>query len=126
MNHESFHHWLTAYGRAWENHDPESAAELFTPNALYYWTPFDPPKKGRQGIIEAWRQATSRQEDIRFMFEILSIDGNSGLAHWSAILIRKTSGQHVRLDGILRAEFDESDLCCEFREWWHSDEGVAD
>lgn len=126
MDPESFDCWLAAYGRAWEGRDPEAAARLFTPNALYYWTPFEAAKKGRTGITAAWREATSRQEDIHFDFEIFSIAENRGLAHWSCSLMRITSGKRVRLDGILQAEFDENGLCVNFREWWHSDERGAD
>lgn len=117
-----FSKWLDAYGRAWEQRDPKSAARLFTPDARYYWTPFEEPKRGRPGIAEAWRAATSRQKDIEFRYQVLGFSGQRGLAHWSCSLKRVPSLQRVRLDGILSAEMNDSGLCMEFREWWHSDE----
>ena len=45
-----FEAWLRGYKKAWEGRDAEAAAALFTPDAEYYWTPFDPPQRGRAAI----------------------------------------------------------------------------
>jgi hypothetical protein len=39
----AFKSWLDAYGLAWENRNPEAAAELFAENGTYQVTPFLEP-----------------------------------------------------------------------------------
>lgn len=120
----TFIRWLDAYGRAWKERDPDGVAELFTPDARYYWTPFDQPKLGRQQITEAWLRATTGQRDIHFRHELLCVSGTRGIARWWCSFERLASGRPVRLAGVLCVEMDDRGLCCEFREWWHSDEPV--
>lgn len=120
LTREAFETWLREYGRAWEKGDPEAAAALFTDDALYFWTPFQQPKRGRQEIAAAWRRATSTQADIRFTAEVWAVIGNRGVARWRTSFRRRATGHQVELDGILSAEMDATGRCAVFREWWHS------
>jgi len=118
---DRFEEWLRRYKAAWEARDPKAAAEIFSPEgAEYYWTPLEPPKSGLKEIAQAWSDATGRQRDVRFSFNILTVSGRIGIARWQASLTRAESGQQAQLDGILLAEFDDSSRCRVFREWWHS------
>ena len=121
----SFEEWLRGYGTAWEGRDPEAAAELFSMDARYYWTPFEQPKTGREGIAAAWREATSRQRNVSFAGEVLAVVGDAGIARWHTTLERATTDRRIELDGILVAEFDADSLCRLFREWWHSTENAT-
>ncbi len=122
MDKTTFQQWLDAYGRAWETRDPEAVTALFTPDALYRWTPFGEPKRGREGIARAWKEATSRQGQIQFRYEILTVTGNRGIARWWCSLVRNPSKGKVQLDGIFLVTMATDKLCELFREWWHSDE----
>ena len=82
MEYADFEIWLRKYGDAWQGRDANSATELFTPDALYYWTPFEAPKHGRDGIYGAWHDAVMGQKDVEFTSEILAIVGNRGIARW--------------------------------------------
>jgi hypothetical protein len=114
-----FEAWLRSYGKAWEGRNAESAAALFTPDAEYYWTPFDPPQRGRDGVAAAWSGAVQGQRDITFRFEVLGTAGARGNAHWNAKFVSVPDGAPVELDGILMAEFAGAGQCRTFREWWH-------
>lgn len=115
-----FNRWLASYGLAWEEGDPQGVAALFTDQATYYVTPFDKPISGSDAIQEYWRSSThSKQQDISFSYRIISVWRNKGIAHWQASFLRPDSKELVELDGILLAEFDETGLCTEFKEWWH-------
>ena len=122
MTREAFAAWLDRYGRAWEARDPDAAADLFTADARYHWTPFGEPKRGRAEIAQAWGEATSRQRDVRFACEILGVDNGRGVAHWRTTLTRAHTGAAVTIDGVLTAELGADGLCTVFREWWHSSE----
>lgn len=116
---EAFASWLDNYGRAWETGDADAAAALFAPDATYHETPFNAPMVGREAIHAYWFDgASTTQSDIAFTYEILAVESDRGIAHWTARFVRVPSGNRVRLDGVLAARFD-GDLCIEFREWWH-------
>jgi hypothetical protein len=121
LTREAFEAWLRRYGAAWEARDPDAAGALFAADARYHWTPFQKPKRGPAAIAAAWREATSRQRDVRFSFEVLALDGPTGIARWRTRLARP-SGREIELDGVLLAEFDADARCRLFREWWHSSE----
>jgi nuclear transport factor 2 (NTF2) superfamily protein len=119
-----FDAWLRAYQRAWEGRDPAAAALLFTDDSEYYWTPLDPPQRGRAGVAAAWEGAVSRQRDIRFTYEVLAVNVNKGIATWRVEFVRLPDGGAVRIEGVLTADFAEPGLCRIFREWWHSAEAT--
>jgi hypothetical protein len=123
LSEKQFGHWLSAYGRAWEAKNARGFADLFADNALYYWTPFLEPQKGRAEIAAAFIQAVGRQRDIDFGARVLYVNDNAGAAHWSCAFTRANTGKRVHVDGMLGARFDQSAKAISFREWWHSDEG---
>lgn len=120
----AFTKWLQQYGAAWESRDPRAAAELFTPDAEYYWTPFDAPQRGRREIAGAWEGAVSKQSDVRFSFDVFAVAGTTGMASWSASFSVTPEGGRVELKGVLRAEFASPGQCRVFREWWHMKAGA--
>lgn len=100
--------------------------ELYSPDVLYYWTPFDEPKRGLEEITAASHEASSRQEKIEFSYEVLAVKGNRGWARWSCSFVRVSTRRKVHIDGILQSTFDDDGRCTEFREWWHSDEPISE
>ena len=114
-----FETWLRGYKRAWEGRDSSAAAALFTPDAEYYWTPFDPPQKGKEAIAAVWSAAVQGQRDITFDSSALATSGARGTAHWHVRFTAVPAGTPVELDGILIAEFAAAGQCRIFREWWH-------
>ena len=116
----SFQEWMDRYGKASENQDANAVAELFTPNAKYYETPFDDPMVGREAIYQYWSEASQDLKDVRFSYEILAVKGNLGIALWQGNFVNLKSGNQVALDGVFLVEFEEPGQCCIFREWWHS------
>ena len=111
--------WLKDYEQAWELRDADRAAALFTEDARYHEMPFDPPKLGRKGIRDYWTTVTADQRNVDFKFEIVAVNGQTGVARWSASLISASSGVRVELDGAFVLTFDAGGLCSELREWWH-------
>ena len=112
--------WLSSYGEAWQKRDAERAAQLFTESARYQEMPFDPPKNGRAGIREYWAGVTADQRDVEFRSQTIAVNGNTGVAHWSAKFKQASTGMTVELDGVFVLEFDaKSGLCTTLREWWH-------
>lgn len=113
-----FSRWLTAYGRAWSERDPDAMVALFAADATYREDPFGSATHGRKAIRTAWVDIAIHQKDIHFAYQILSVNRNRGIAHWTASFVRRPSGEIVRLDGVLMATFNGTGVCTEFREWW--------
>jgi SnoaL-like domain len=111
--------WLRKYALAWEERDAAAAGKLFTEQAFYQEMPFDPPKLGRAAIEEYWRTVTADQRDIKVEYRVISVSGNTGVAHWSATFKLASSGATAALDGVFVLEFDASGHCKALREWWH-------
>ncbi len=111
--------WLGRYKRAWEERDPAQAAALFTDDAPYHEMPFDAPKPGRRGISDYWATVTADQRNVEFKSQVIAVNGQTGVAHWSASLTSAASGARVELDGVFVLQFDAGGLCSELREWWH-------
>ncbi|MGE0410151.1 MAG: nuclear transport factor 2 family protein [Amphiplicatus sp.] len=120
---QHFGSWLAAYGKAWESQHAAAFISLFAEDALYYWTPFDKPKKGRGEIAAAFAAAVGSQREIEFGARILYVEAQLGAAHWSCAFTRPKTGKRVHLDGVLVVQFNDAGKALSFREWWHSDEG---
>ena len=114
--------WLGSYKNAWEGRDPQAAADLFSNDAEYWWTPLDPPALGPAGVAAAWEGAVSQQRDISFRYEILAVTERLGIASWRADFTSVPKGAQVCIEGILTVEFSAPQKCRVFREWWHSRE----
>lgn len=115
-----FDQWLQAYGFAWSAGDPDGVAQLFSPEARYFETPFDAPMAGTAAIHRYWTEgAKNAQTQVAFKATVISFDGATGFAQWHATFRRVPSDVRVELDGVLRATFDDQMRCVEFREWWH-------
>lgn len=116
----AFRDWLRRYGRAWIAGDPQAAIELFTPQAAYHETPFDPPMLGEEAIRRYWTEgAQDGQREVTFEAQPIGLHGDTGYARWQATFVRLPGRSSVELDGVLAARFAADGRCCEFREWWH-------
>ncbi|MEJ0084772.1 MAG: nuclear transport factor 2 family protein [Pseudomonadota bacterium] len=119
LNSAALNVWLSAYGAAWQTRDAAAAGKLFTAEATYHEMPFDAPKAGRAAIEEYWRGVTADQRDVVFKSEVISVNGKTGVAHWSAKFKVASTGATIELDGVFVLEFDASGACSSLREWWH-------
>jgi hypothetical protein len=118
--------WLDDYGKAWEQRDPELAAELFAEDAVYQWGPFGRRLRGRPVIREAWAEATETQDNVEFGYEVLSATARTGLVRWWSAYDDRARGVRVRDEGIFRLAFDDEGLCRSLEEWFNETEEPLD
>ncbi len=120
MSTRTFDHWLKLYGDAWSAGDSDGVLHLFSADAVYFETPFDPPLVGHDAIRRYWTEgAENAQRNVKFEAHPISFDGKMGFALWHATFERVSSDARVELDGVLSVHFDAQMLCVVFREWWH-------
>ena len=110
--------WLDRYGEAWVSRDADAAAALFSADADYFETPYADAFHGRDGIRGYWSTVTADQRDIEFDAQVLAVDGNVGVAEWSATFVSASTGESIGLDGVFVLEFDADGMCTTLREWW--------
>lgn len=120
MNVDDLEKWLTGYCTAWENRDADGAARLFTPDALYYETPYSEPFRGQDGIRNYWTSVTADQRDISVGSDVVGVIGSTGIARFSAKFTLASTGAVVELNGVFLLEFNGQGLCTTLREWWHA------
>ena len=118
MDCNSFKSWLDLYGKAWKTRDPKLIKKLYAKNAKYYEKPFEAPISGIKSITEYWSIIAKTQEDVKFDYEILSVNKKQGIAHWRASFVRKLT--QVKLDGIFVVKLNSKNKCTVFKEWWQS------
>ena len=119
LPHEYFTAWMTEYGRASAENDPQASVNLFAPDACYHENPFDAPITGRDAIYEYWNNGAQKLKDKESSFEILSVEDNRGIARWQSKFTVIESGKRLALDCLFVVEFNAEGLCQIFREWWH-------
>ena len=120
MDQKNFKSWLDLYGRAWKTKNPNLIKKLFTQDATYQEKSFEDPIMGIDSITEYWSLVSQTQENVNFCYDILSVDGNQGIAHWSASFIRRQPQTRIELDGIFVINLNPENKCINFREWWQS------
>ncbi|MBK9006895.1 MAG: nuclear transport factor 2 family protein [Anaerolineae bacterium] len=122
LTHAHFQQWMETYGRASAEDDPFTSANLFAKDAAYYETPFAEPMIGRDAIFDYWNKGAQNLRDKESTFEILSVNGHSGMARWQSQFTVIESGKRLALDCVFIVEFDDDGLCQTFREWWRTRE----
>jgi SnoaL-like domain len=122
MEQAAFKSWLEAYGRAWQERNPQAAADLFTEDGTYQVTPFVEPMRGRLAILEYWSNVARTEEDIQFGFEILAATQEAGIARWWASFLIVPQGLQTKLEGIFLISLDAGGRCRSLREWWHKEQ----
>lgn len=119
MDENQFLTWLSKLKLAVEGIDPESFVALFSEDVVFYDAPFQAPRRGRVALQMAIEEMKRVRQDSSFKTDFIRTDEGAGWAMWANSFTRAGTEDPVRLEGILKASFDEDGLCHEFRQWWH-------
>jgi ketosteroid isomerase-like protein len=120
MTRKSFGKWLEGYVRAQERGDAEAIKEVFTEDGVYWFGPYNEPRRGLQAIYEHHKNALARQSDHRFDYEILATTEEYGIAKFRLFLKRIDTGEKMEYEGIFLVHLDDSNRCTLFEEWVNS------
>lgn len=123
MTFEDLDDWLRNYFLAWQSNDPDDVRRLFSEDAVYYYGPFKEPAVGRETIVANWVADPQGQKDVRFEYEPLAINSDTGIAHWQvSFTTRSAPDRRTEVDGILVLRFNGQMACIEHREWFSARE----
>ena len=113
--------WLEGYRLAWVRRDPDAAAVLFTPDAVYQEQAFAPAYIGRDAIRSYWATVTATQSDVELRYGTPVVAGRKAAVEWWANL--RDGGADVTLAGEFMLTFARGGLCSSLREYWFFAEG---
>ena len=120
MNRESVQLWLDNYVEAWRTYDPERIGNLFSEDALYFYSPFDEenPVRGRDSIVADWLDEPNAAGSWQARYVPVAVEGNVGVAQGRTRYIRPDGSIERQFDNIFVLHFDEAGRCARFTEWY--------
>src|SRR5688572_6266272 len=69
--------WVAEYERAWRHSDAHAVEQLFTEDAAYRFSPYEPSQVGHAAIRGFWRQDEGRPFSMRA--EPVAVEGSSAV-----------------------------------------------
>jgi len=82
MTHADFDKWIASYGEAWSTLDVDAIMGMLDPdNLVYYYDPFQEPKRTLDEVKAMWQPVPTNQKDVTFWHEIIFADNDKVLAH---------------------------------------------
>ncbi|HEX7334804.1 MAG TPA: nuclear transport factor 2 family protein [Pyrinomonadaceae bacterium] len=120
MNRESLQVWLDKYVEAWQKYAPEKIRDLFTEDALYYYSPFDEQKaaRGREAIVTDWLRDPDPAGSWEAHYVPVAIEGNVAVAEGRTRYFYPDGKIERQFANIFVMHFDESGRCSRFTEWY--------
>lgn len=119
MDHAGFQSWLDRYIDAWRLLDPAAIGDLFTPNVRYAFDPWGEAVVGRAAVVRAWLENPDEPGSWQADYEVLAIDGDTGVAHGrTRYLTDDRTGVDREFANVFVIRFDDDGRCREFTEWY--------
>jgi SnoaL-like domain len=120
MNRESLQLWLDRYVEAWRTYEPAKIGELFSEDALYYYSPFDEQNhlRGREAIVADWLAEPNAPDSWKAHYVPVAVEGNVGVAQGRTRYFKPDGAVEREFDNIFVLNFDEDGRCTRFTEWY--------
>lgn len=121
MTHEEVQTWLNGYIEAWASNDAETIADLFTPDAVYSYRPWENEKvtvRGRDAIVASWLESPDEPGSWEARYEPYAVEGNRAVAvGWSRYEPTDERPELTYHNAYL-LEFGDDGRCSSFHEFW--------
>lgn len=120
MNRETLQVWLDKYVDAWRTYDPAQIADLFSEDALYYYSPWDEqnPLRGREAIVADWLREPNPAGSWEAHYVPVAVEGNVGVAQGRTRYFKPDRSVEREFDNIFVMHFDDAERCVRFTEWY--------
>jgi ketosteroid isomerase-like protein len=114
MTHDEVMRWVAGYERAWQDGDLDALDELFTPDAVYRRSPYEPPDVGLDAIKAFWLD----DDDDVFTMEAgpVAVEGRDAVVRVE-VHYGDPVHQEYRDLWVLRFDDDDGGRVAEFEEW---------
>jgi len=120
MDRESLQRWLDKYVEAWRTYDPVQIGDLFSEDALYFYSPWDEdnPVRGREAIVSDWLREPDRSGSWDARYVPIAVEGNIGVAQGRTSYFRPDGTIAREFKNTFVIHFDEGGRCERFTEWF--------
>ena len=120
MNRELLQKWLDEYVEAWRTYEPERIRNLFSENALYFYSPFDEQThlRGRDAIVADWLKQPDAVDSWEAHYAPVAVEGNVGVAQGRTRYFESDGSIRRQFDNIFVLHFDDAGRCTRFTEWF--------
>lgn len=118
MDRESVQVWLDKYVEAWRTYDPAQIGNLFSEDALYFYSPFDDPLRGREAIVADWLKEPNATGSWEARYVPVAVESNVGVAQGRTRYFQPDGSTEREFDNIFVLHFDEAGRCKRFTEWY--------
>lgn len=108
---------LDQFADGWNKGDPGRMADAFLPDGVFQPGPFETPLKGRQAIVDYWRDVPLSQSDVSFRYGELFIAGPWFSTEFRCTYQRRKSGEQVDVKGAVFCETKDGKIA-EMRMLW--------
>ena len=106
--------WLDQFKHGWKNKDVDAVMQLFTPDIIYYETPFR-RLSSLDELRKEWGNIVHQQE-IDLHFELFSREDDKYAIRWDLKYLNPQE-QRMHFGGVYLIKLDENGLCTEFRHY---------
>jgi hypothetical protein len=107
--------WVDAYERAWRSLGTAMLAELFTGDAVYLQSPYDPPVVGLESIARMWDAGRDGPDEVFTMTrEVVAVDGSTGVVR---CVVRYGDPVTQEYTDLWVVELADDGRCRMFEEW---------
>lgn len=112
--------WLDKYVAAWQTYKPEQIRELFSEDALYFYSPWDEDShlRGREAIVAAWLKQPDAAGSWEASYTPVAVEDNVAVAQGRTFYHQPDGNVNRQYDNIFVLHFDDEGRCTRFTEWF--------
>jgi ketosteroid isomerase-like protein len=112
-----FRSLLDQFADGWNKGEPGRMADAFLPDGVYQPGSFEAPLKGRQAILDYWRDVPLAQSDVSFRYGEIFVAGPWCSTEFRCTYVRRRTGEAVDVRGALFCETRDGKIS-EMRMHW--------
>jgi len=109
---------VDAFGKGWAKGDVPLLMSVFADDAVFIETPFSAPRKGREAILQYWRDVPVHQAEVTFSSGEIFVAGPWFSAEYKVAFRRRRTGEWVEARGAMFCETAGGKIS-ELRMYWH-------
>lgn len=109
---------VDTFGKGWAKGDVPLLMSVFSDDAVFIETPFAQPRKGKEAILNYWRDVPVHQAEVTFTSGEVFTVGPWFSAEYKVTFRRRRTGEWVEARGAMFCETAGGKIS-ELRMYWH-------
>jgi ketosteroid isomerase-like protein len=109
---------VDTFGKGWAKGDIPLLMSVFSDDAVFIDTPFAAPRRGREAIVQYWRDVPVHQAEVTFTSGEIFVAGPWFSAEYKVTFRRRRTGEWVEVRGGMFCETADGKIT-ELRMYWH-------